>query len=136
MNELSCSKCDEKIENWLCLYCGESNCSRYVNKHSLAHLETFPDHCIVISIMDLSIWCYKCHSYIEDKVSYNSKIQVLLDPYEKSLSDVKFGKNFVPTLDNLEKVVDWKIDDKKISNVKYFNFVELFKEKKCKILFK
>eukprot|EP00340_Litonotus_pictus_P001370 CAMPEP_0170525454 /NCGR_PEP_ID=MMETSP0209-20121228/10938_1 /TAXON_ID=665100 ORGANISM="Litonotus pictus, Strain P1" /NCGR_SAMPLE_ID=MMETSP0209 /ASSEMBLY_ACC=CAM_ASM_000301 /LENGTH=319 /DNA_ID=CAMNT_0010814731 /DNA_START=166 /DNA_END=1122 /DNA_ORIENTATION=- len=75
--------------------------------------------------MDLSFWCYSCDCYVENKV--------VLNPYEQVLSDYKFGSEFVPTIENVvEKFPSWKIDEKKIANIKYFNFIELFNQKKFK----
>ena len=122
-----CSSCEEITENWICLRCGEFNCGRYINEHSSLHFMNNEIHCIVISLLDFSIWCYKCQSYIENRM--------ILNKYEKVLSDLKFGVNFNPTIENVvSKFPNWKIDEKKISDIKYHNFIELFKEKKCMFL--
>ena len=66
--------CDEKDENWLCLQCGVLLCSRYKNAHMADHCdqdqedESATDHCIAVSMSDLSFWCYKCESYIQSPV--------------------------------------------------------------------
>ena len=53
--------------------------------------------------------------------------------FEKALSDMKFGKNFVPTLDVVGKALPKILTDKKLSqSIKYYNFIEIFKAKKCK----
>jgi len=61
--------CDAKGENWICCFCGNVMCSRYIAGHAAEHVEKNPDHCIAVSFADCSCWCYKCDSYIEDPVS-------------------------------------------------------------------
>ena len=92
------------------------------------HYNSDNTHSICLSMMDFSFWCYSCDSYITSKD---------LNKYEKVISEYKFGKGFVPTLDNVqEKMPYMKIDEKKIANIKYHNFIELFKENKFnKIIF-
>ena len=74
-------------ENWMCLECGLVRCSRYVNGHCMDHWEkTVKDgddegHCIAASFADLSVWCYKCESYI---------IHDSLDVVIKKLQELKF----------------------------------------------
>ena len=51
-------------ENWVCLVCGQTACSRYVSSHSLAHFDA-TQHRIAISLGDMSTWCYKCNAYVE-----------------------------------------------------------------------
>jgi len=65
--------CDEQDENWLCLQCGVLLCSRYKNAHrdqlcDQDQDEPAKDHCIAVSMSDLSFWCYKCESYIQSPV--------------------------------------------------------------------
>ena len=66
-----CGKCEEIKENWICLYCGKFLCSRYINSHFEGHFKTEYDHCIGVSLLDLSFWCYKCDSYILSQVNNN-----------------------------------------------------------------
>jgi hypothetical protein len=51
-------------ENWLCLSCGGSRCSRYANSHNLSHWRQ-SGHNIALSLRDLSIWCYSCEKYVK-----------------------------------------------------------------------
>ena len=71
-------------ENWTCLHCGDTRCSRYVKGHNLVHYQsTHSDaeksltvsqaasgmealgHCHALSHSDLSVWCYACEGYVE-----------------------------------------------------------------------
>mmetsp|Transcript_61555 Transcript_61555/g.71931 ORF Transcript_61555/g.71931 Transcript_61555/m.71931 type:complete len:576 (-) Transcript_61555:87-1814(-) len=70
-------------ENWICLHCGITRCSRYEFSHAVDHWkqtkaeadvqskdnEIYDDdnsgHCIAVSLADLSIWCYECHAYLK-----------------------------------------------------------------------
>ena len=63
--KLKCKNCDEDKELWICLICGETFCSRYINSHFIEHNKKNPEHCLCVSLMDLSIWCYEC--IIENK---------------------------------------------------------------------
>lgn len=61
----ACHACADKTENWMCLMCGDVNCSRYVKGHQSEHNKT-TGHAIAISFSDLSVWCYSCDDYITD----------------------------------------------------------------------
>lgn len=87
-------------ENWICLECGVTRCSRYVNAHGLAHWETTREealegkrrgeendgagHCIAVSLADLSVWCYECNAYLKHPA---------LSDITKHLEDLKFGSS-------------------------------------------
>lgn len=58
-----CSVCKEE-EVWLCGSCGQVLCSRYKNKHMLAHAQE-EGHSVGLSFSDLSFWCFKCNSYLD-----------------------------------------------------------------------
>ena len=64
-----CEKCNDSHENWLCLHCYSTQCSRFVKGHMLSHAEE-SGHAMTLSFSDLSVWCYKCDSYV-----HNSKLQ-------------------------------------------------------------
>ena len=42
-------------------------CGRYINHHMLAH-KVGRDHNIVLSLADLSVWCFTCDSYLDNQV--------------------------------------------------------------------
>lgn len=73
-------------ENWVCLNCCNTGCSRYVKGHGLKHAQEAEPlaaaaaaggagagsggggdikHPIAISLSDLSIWCYSCEVYLD-----------------------------------------------------------------------
>ena len=69
--------CSSTTENWLCLSCGNVQCSRYINGHSEEHWiqslmsvtnELCCSHCLVLSLSDLNIWCYCCYQYIKHEL--------------------------------------------------------------------
>lgn len=75
---VGCFSCSSLTENWLCLSCGNIQCSRYVMGHSEEHwLQSLMcsskeeadvsncSHCLVLSLSDLNIWCYCCNQYIK-----------------------------------------------------------------------
>mmetsp|Transcript_3305 Transcript_3305/g.7269 ORF Transcript_3305/g.7269 Transcript_3305/m.7269 type:complete len:279 (+) Transcript_3305:171-1007(+) len=88
-----------KGENWWCLACGGTYCSRYVNGHGVKHYEQrdeeilsaeggttpLPSHCIMIGLADLSVWCHKCGSYLQ---THNNE---RLDSIVRGLQDIKFA---------------------------------------------
>jgi len=67
-----CSICGNHGENMLCVTCGKIFCGRHKKKHALQHFSS-SDHCIAIGLDDLSIWCYKCDSYVDDKVNESTR---------------------------------------------------------------
>ncbi|XP_065175065.1 histone deacetylase 6-like [Sycon ciliatum] len=78
-----CEKCDETFENWMCLGCHAIACGREVKAHMLEHNRTNPDHPLVVSFADLSVWCYDCDSYIDRMQRLRPKLE--------ALHQVKFG---------------------------------------------
>ena len=42
-------------------------CGRYINQHMLTH-KTECDHNVVLSLADLSVWCFTCDSYLDNQV--------------------------------------------------------------------
>jgi len=64
---LACVDCRSSGENWLCLTCHQTFCSRFVRghmfKHGLRH-----QHPISMSLNDKSIWCYECDRYLSEFV--------------------------------------------------------------------
>mmetsp|Transcript_50662 Transcript_50662/g.120941 ORF Transcript_50662/g.120941 Transcript_50662/m.120941 type:complete len:551 (-) Transcript_50662:227-1879(-) len=89
-------------ENWVCLMCGETNCGRYMHRHALQHWQQTKaeqeksltvgeaaagvqrrGHCLCIGLMDLSVWCYECESYVQHEV---------LQPIVAQMQRLKFGE--------------------------------------------
>jgi uncharacterized UBP type Zn finger protein len=68
-------------ENWICLECNVSRCSRYVNGHSLYHARS-TGHCLAVSWNDLSVWCYECEGYVT---------HLSLQPILTKLEELKFS---------------------------------------------
>ncbi|XP_054664615.1 histone deacetylase 6, partial [Grus americana] len=76
-----CGACGSRRENWLCLSCYQVLCGRYVGGHMLAH-EGAVGHPLVLSLRDLSAWCYPCGGYVHHPV---------LLPAKTLLHRLKFG---------------------------------------------
>ena len=75
-----CVDCGNEGENWVCLFCAETRCSRYCQSHGVKHWEETKEneeaatpiaslvagatpplgHFLSLSLMDLSVWCYEC----------------------------------------------------------------------------
>ncbi|GAV62330.1 zf-UBP domain-containing protein [Cephalotus follicularis] len=62
-----CHSCQHPSENWLCLFCKDVLCSRFVNKHMLHHYH-HTNHCLALSYSDLSVWCFSCDAYLDAQV--------------------------------------------------------------------
>ncbi|XP_062539549.1 histone deacetylase 6 isoform X1 [Armigeres subalbatus] len=76
-----CTGCDSAVENWLCLHCFRVQCGRYINEHAMLHsLES--DHALALSFSDISVWCYRCESYIDNPVLYAYKNLVHRDKFD------------------------------------------------------
>ncbi|VDN97124.1 unnamed protein product [Rodentolepis nana] len=84
-----CSRCDNRQENWVCLTCYEVYCGRYAQGHMLQHYNT-SQHPIVLSLADLSAWCYVCNGYIHNEMK--AKPQTTSAPQTSCLDEAKFGK--------------------------------------------
>ncbi|XP_033218700.1 histone deacetylase 6 isoform X3 [Belonocnema kinseyi] len=65
----SCEICANISENWICLQCYSVCCARNINQHALMH-EQHTRHPLTLSFSDLSVWCYRCESYIDDPILY------------------------------------------------------------------
>lgn len=77
-----CMKCEDISENWACLSCSKTFCSRFVRGHMAEHFEE-TQHPLVLSFSDISVWCYVCDSYIHNQIlnevkllAYNSKFKL------------------------------------------------------------
>ena len=78
-----CDKaCCDRSENWMCLHCGASLCSRYAANHSLDHFKE-TGHCVALSLSDISTWCYECDKYVKHD---------RLFPILKRMEVLKFGE--------------------------------------------
>ncbi|XP_069634130.1 histone deacetylase 6 isoform X2 [Haliaeetus albicilla] len=76
-----CGACGSRRENWLCLSCHQVLCGRYVGGHMLEHGGA-AGHPLVLSLRDLSAWCYPCGGYVHHPV---------LLPAKTLLHRLKFG---------------------------------------------
>ena len=95
INRLKCENCDENYELWICITCGKSFFSRYINNHFYNHYITNnkENHNICISFLDFSIWCYKCKTEgFSDIGSYI--YEEIFEKYIDILSQYKFSSNF------------------------------------------
>lgn len=76
-----CRACGSRRENWLCLSCHQVLCGRYVGGHMLEHGGA-EGHPLVLSLRDLSAWCYPCGGYVHHPI---------LIPAKTLLHRLKFG---------------------------------------------
>ena len=68
-----CSSCGHGAENWICVTCLSTGCSRFVEAHMEEHFYSSlalaaggaPPHSLALSRSDLSVWCYSCNSYVK-----------------------------------------------------------------------
>lgn len=92
----ACQNCDTVIENWICLLCYKTCCSRYIQEHMLFHhIET--EHALALSYSDLSVWCFKCENYIDNPILYKYKNLAHRD---------KFGEDMVWSYDQQPILLD------------------------------
>ncbi|PVD24115.1 hypothetical protein C0Q70_14585 [Pomacea canaliculata] len=61
-----CQDCGDLKENWVCLTCYKVLCSRFVQEHMAGHSKD-EGHPLVLSYRDLSVWCYDCNEYVDNK---------------------------------------------------------------------
>jgi NAD-dependent SIR2 family protein deacetylase len=63
-----CTLCGHHPENWYCLECANISCGRQINAHAESHHKS-TNHNLVVSLADLSCWCYACNNYIETEIT-------------------------------------------------------------------
>ena len=74
-----CTYCDSKQENWMCLKCGDVCCSRYIKGDMKKHGNEKGHH-LGISFSDMSVWCYGCDEYIDNKeIDFQKLLQSIKD---------------------------------------------------------
>ncbi|KAL0850817.1 hypothetical protein ABMA28_006740 [Loxostege sticticalis] len=69
---VKCVDCDETVENWVCLHCYITACGRSINGHMQAHYRS-SSHPLVLSLLDLSVWCNECDAYVDNELLYDAK---------------------------------------------------------------
>ncbi|XP_062397348.1 histone deacetylase 6 [Sardina pilchardus] len=79
-----CDECGSEEENWLCLLCYKVLCGRFVNEHMVMH-GVVSGHPLVLSFADLSVWCYPCEAYIDNKALYEAKNTVHLAKFGQDM---------------------------------------------------
>ncbi|XP_046454451.1 histone deacetylase 6-like isoform X3 [Daphnia pulex] len=79
-----CSCCQDKSENWVCLSCYQVNCGRFVKGHMKEH-HNESGHSLVLSFSDLSIWCYECDSYVDNRAFYSAKNRLHVEKFGEPL---------------------------------------------------
>lgn len=50
----------------------QTACARSVNGHMQAHF-TATGHALVLSLVDLSVWCNVCDAYVDNSLLYDAK---------------------------------------------------------------
>lgn len=76
-----CEVCSTSQEVWVCLICYKNGCGRHVNQHMAQHHKS-TSHNVVLSLADMSVWCYACESYV---------YHVAILPMVKAAQKSKFG---------------------------------------------
>ncbi|XP_075976743.1 histone deacetylase 6 [Anticarsia gemmatalis] len=69
---VKCIDCDHTEENWVCLHCYVTACARSINGHMQAH-HASTGHALVLSLVDLSVWCNICDAYVDNALLYDAK---------------------------------------------------------------
>uniref|UniRef100_A0A2A4K9K1 UBP-type domain-containing protein n=1 Tax=Heliothis virescens TaxID=7102 RepID=A0A2A4K9K1_HELVI len=69
---VKCVECDHTEENWVCLHCYVTACARSINGHMQAHCAA-TGHALVLSLVDLSVWCNICDAYVDNSLLYDAK---------------------------------------------------------------
>ncbi|XP_025108534.1 histone deacetylase 6-like [Pomacea canaliculata] len=82
-----CQDCGDLKENWVCLTCYKVLCSRFVQEHMAGHSKD-EGHPLVLSYRDLSVWCYDCNEYVDNKITH---------PMKNAAHEDKFGETLPET---------------------------------------
>ncbi|CAD8197857.1 unnamed protein product [Paramecium octaurelia] len=111
-----CVQCGDASENWTCMHCREIHCSRFVNSHMVEHNKK-SGHQIVLSLTDLSLWCYECSSYITN---------YLISKASKLLSSIKFNnqEDKKDETQEIKQLIE-QISNLKVTNEDEFTYAKL-----------
>ncbi|KAH3675901.1 hypothetical protein WICPIJ_009218 [Wickerhamomyces pijperi] len=63
LEDSKCSKCDNTMNLWICLICGNVGCGRYDSKHAIEHYEE-TNHCFAMDIESQRVWDYAGDNYV------------------------------------------------------------------------
>ncbi|XP_059051071.1 histone deacetylase 6 [Achroia grisella] len=69
---VKCVDCEETAENWVCLHCYVTACGRSIRGHMQAHYAS-TQHALVLSLLDLSVWCNTCSAYVDNALLYDAR---------------------------------------------------------------
>ena len=111
-NELKCELCDKIEDILICLIYGHSFYSQYKKGHYESHYHETDNHCLYISILNLSLFCNDCYinykrgayiktekmkEYMEiiikNKKKNNNELKNEKD--ENKNEEIKFKRNYV-----------------------------------------
>ena len=118
---LKCEKCDEKTELWICLHCGLSFCSRYINSHFIEHNNEKKEHVLCLGIMDLSIWCYECLDINNQQSNDNKGCYIesnKTNEYIKIYENFKFNEIKEKAIEEEQKKEEEKKENKEETPIK------------------
>ena len=70
---------------------------RYRSSHCVSHSQS-STHCLALSYSDLSVWCYGCDSYVDNKVLYPVKNMAHMDKFGEEMLEPNYeGQDQGPT---------------------------------------
>ena len=121
---LKCENCEEKNDLWICLSCSKAFCGRYLNKHFFQHFKENNGHCIGISTLDLSVWCYNCST-----PGYNDPGNYIDSPITNQYVNIYSNYKFKDNNNNLVEINN-SVGSINANKIKYENFIELLKNNK------
>lgn len=93
-----CTECQTAIENWICLICFKTFCSRYINEHSHLHYVS-GEHPLTLSFIDLSVWCYACEAYVDNPQLFKYKNLVHKSKFDGEELVWSYGNDSVMQID-------------------------------------
>ena len=121
---LKCENCEEKNDLWICLSCSKAFCGRYLNKHFFQHFKENNGHCIGISTLDLSVWCYNCST-----PGYNDPGNYIDSSITNQYVNIYSNYKFKDDNNNLVEINN-AVGSINANKIKYENFIELLKNNK------
>jgi len=86
-----CTVCQDTKENWKCLACHATHCSRYVSGHQVDH-HAASLHPLALSYSDLSVWCFVCDSYVDHELLFEVKDRAHQDKFGEPMLKPDYGK--------------------------------------------
>lgn len=89
------SECSDRLDEWMCLKCGDNYCSRSIHKHAEEHFKS-TNHRISISLNTSACYCYECDDFVDSECDL-SELRQEINSNQDATSDSETSLNLEET---------------------------------------